>query len=199
MVKVRPVSSPSSFVLPPSSFTLILTPMPRLTRTLRIVLAGLAVALALPAALRAQAGGIAVGASMPTGLTLETLDGKPMPLADAIGKKPAVIEFWATWCPLCRKLEPAMQAARTRYGKEVAFIGIGVPDNQTAERQQQFVRERGMQGMFLFDKESAAVKAFASPHTSYVVVLDAAGKVVYTGVGGEQDIDAAVKRALPTR
>jgi TATA-box binding protein (TBP) (component of TFIID and TFIIIB) len=28
------------------------------------------------------------------------------------------------------------------------------------------------------------------------VVVDKAGKVVYTGVGGEQDIDAAVQKAM---
>ena len=38
--------------------------------------------------------------------------------------------------------------------------------------------------------------AYTTPHTSYVVVIDEAGTVVYTGVGGEQDIAAAVARAL---
>lgn len=166
-------------------------------KLLRISLAGLIAAVCIPLAARAQAGGIAVGATMPAGLVLETLDGAPMPLADVIGKKPAVIEFWATWCPLCKKLEPAMQQARQRYGSSVAFVGIGVPDNQSPERQKAFVQERQLGGTFLFDRDSKAVKAFTSPHTSYVVVLDAAGKVVYTGVGGDQDIDAAVKRVMP--
>ena len=62
-----------------------------------------------------------------------------------------------------------------------------------------FVKERSMTGTFLFDRDHVAMKAFAVPHTSYVVVLDAAGKVLYTGVGGDQDVDAAVRRALPAR
>ena len=38
--------------------------------------------------------------------------------------------------------------------------------------------------------------AWDVPATSYVVVLDKRGRVVYTGVGGEQDLDAAIRRAL---
>lgn len=147
----------------------------------------------------AQAGGIAVGTTAPAMAALPTLDGKTFDLATIVGKRPVVMEFWATWCPLCKKLEPAMAKARTDYGDKVAFVHIGVPENQTPERQQQFVTERGMTGMFLFDRDHVAMKAFAVPHTSYVVVLDAAGKVVYTGVGGDQDVDAAVRRVLPSR
>jgi cytochrome oxidase Cu insertion factor (SCO1/SenC/PrrC family) len=55
-----------------------------------------------------------------------------------------------------------------------------------------------MTGVLVFDRDGHAVKAYATPHTSYVVAIDKAGKVVYTGVGGEQDIEAAVSRALAT-
>jgi len=147
---------------------------------------------------QAQDGGIAVGATAPAMAKLEQLDGSTFDMASVVGKRPVVMEFWATWCPLCRKLEPALQQARAQYGDRVAFIGIGVPDNQSAERQRTYVEERKMSGTFLFDRDRVAMKAYQVPHTSYVVVLDAKGKVVYTGVGGDQDIDAAVRRAFPS-
>lgn len=169
--------------------------MRRALRTLSAVMA--LVLLAAP--LRAQEGGIAVGATAPAIAALPTLDGGTFDLASVVGKRPVVMEFWATWCPLCKKLEPAMAEARAKYGDRVSFVHIGVPENQTPERQAAFVKERSMTGTFLFDREHVAMKAFAVPHTSYVVVLDAAGKVLYTGVGGDQDVDAAVRRALPAR
>jgi predicted transcriptional regulator len=58
------------------------------------------------------------------------------------------------------------------------------------------VTEKHLGGDFVFDRDSKAVAAYKVPHTSYVVVLDKAGKVVYTGVGGEQDVDAAVAKAF---
>jgi len=48
---------------------------------------------------------------------------------------------------------------------------------------------------FLWDATGAAVRAYQAPTTSYVVVVDKAGRVVYTGTGEDQDIDAAIRRA----
>jgi thiol-disulfide isomerase/thioredoxin len=145
---------------------------------------------------RAQEGGIAIGARAP-GAPVVTLDGQPADLAQFIGKKPVVLEFWATWCPLCRALEPAMQAARTAYGDRVTFVSVGVPQNQTAEKQKLFVDDKQIGGTFVFDRDGKATAAYKVPHTSYVVVVDGGGKVVYTGVGADQDVDAAVRKALP--
>ena len=89
-----------------------------------------------------------------------------------------------------------MQAAREKYSGTVEFVSVGVSSNQSAAKQKAYVEKQQMGGQFVFDKEGAAMKAFAVPHTSYVVVVDKGGKVVYTGVGPEQDIDAAVQKAL---
>jgi uncharacterized UPF0146 family protein len=48
----------------------------------------------------------------------------------------------------------------------------------------------------LWDGNGAAVRAFKAPSTSYIAVLDGKGKVVYTGVGEDQDIEAALRRAV---
>lgn len=138
----------------------------------------------------AQQAGIMLGAMAPDA-TVETLDGRTTRLSELIGGRPAVLEFWATWCPLCKALEPAMQAARARH-EDVVFVSVGVPQNQTPAVQRAYVEEHMLGGLFVFDRHEEALKAFTVPHTSYVVVLDATGKVVYTGVGEEQDIEAAI-------
>jgi len=153
-----------------------------------------AITFAAPVVAKSQDLGIPVGTMAP-GAPLHTLDGKAVDLATYIGKKPVVIEFWATWCPLCKQLEPAMKAAKEKYGAEFDFIGITVPQNQSPEKAKQFIEANAMQGTFLFDTDGAAYKAFTSPHTSYVVVINKAGKVTYTGVGGKQDLEAAIATA----
>ena len=40
------------------------------------------------------------------------------------------------------------------------------------------------------------MRAFQAPSTSYVAVLDASGKVVYTGVGEDQDIEAVLAKTI---
>ena len=49
----------------------------------------------------------------------------------------------------------------------------------------------------LWDTDGRAVRAFQAPATSFVVVLDRDGKVAYTGIGEEQDIEGAVQRVVP--
>jgi len=51
-------------------------------------------------------------------------------------------------------------------------------------------------GDYYFDTKSNATGAYDVPATSYVVVINKAGKVVYTGLGGKQDLEAAIKKAL---
>jgi thiol-disulfide isomerase/thioredoxin len=163
---------------------------------LRVPLARSLLLIAVPMSAHAQAGGIAVGAAAP-GAEVMTLDGAPVDLSSYVGKKPVVLEFWATWCPLCKQLEPAMAAARKKYGDSVTFVSVGVPNNQSAERQKAYATEHDISGVMVFDRDGKAVKAYAAPHTSYIVAIDKWGKVVYTGVGGEQDIDGMLARALP--
>jgi thiol-disulfide isomerase/thioredoxin len=137
--------------------------------------------------------GLKVGVEAPAAV-VERLDGSTVNLADFYGRQPVVLEFWATWCPLCRKLEPSMQAARQKYDGKVMFISVGVPANQTPEKQKTYVEDRKLTGVFTFDRSSAAMKAFAVPHTSYIVVVGTDRRVAYTGVGDDQDIDAVLAK-----
>jgi thiol-disulfide isomerase/thioredoxin len=147
-------------------------------------------------ALRAQDTGIKVGSDAPAA-AVEMLDGRKVDLATMYGEKPVVLEFWATWCPLCRKLEPSLQAARDKHGAMINFVSVGVPSNQSPEKQKEYAEKQKLSGAFVFDRDGAAMRAFSVPHTSYIVVIDKHKKVVYTGVGAEQDIEAALAKINP--
>ena len=62
----------------------------------------------------AQEAGIMLDAAAPAAV-VETLDGKSVDIATLLDGKPAVLEFWATWCPLCKQLEPQIAAAQKKY------------------------------------------------------------------------------------
>jgi thiol-disulfide isomerase/thioredoxin len=144
---------------------------------------------------RAQDSGIEIGVQAP-GAAVETLDGKNVDLKQYLGKTPVLIEFWATWCPNCRELEPHLKAVHTKYANQVTFIGVSLSVNQSPERVKAYVAKHGIPGDQLFDRNGAATGAYDVPATSYVVVLDKSGKVVYTGLGGDQDLEKAIKKAL---
>ena len=150
-----------------------------------------AVALATPAL--AQDLGIEVGSTAPA-VIVHTLDGKQVDLGQYIGKKPMLIEFWATWCGNCRELMPALLEVEKKYGKSVKFLALAVAINQSPERVRRFIAAHPVPHETLYDTDGKAAGAFDAPATSYVVVLDKTGKVVYTGLGGKQDLEAALKK-----
>jgi thiol-disulfide isomerase/thioredoxin len=141
--------------------------------------------------------GIPIGETPPA-VTLENLQGDSVALAQWIGRKPVVVEFWATWCPICAALLPRMEAAKKKYGDRAEFIVVAVAVNQSKNSVRRHLDRHPMPFTFLWDGNGAAVRAFQAPSTSYIAILDAGGKVVYTGVGADQDIDAALERAAGT-
>ena len=147
-----------------------------------------------PQVARAQESGLDVGSKAPSA-SLHTLDGKRVDLA-LVAKGPAVIEFWATWCENCDHLLPAMKKAQATYGTRVKFVAVAVSVNQSVKRVQLHAAKHGVPGDQLYDTKGDATDKWDVPATSYVVVLNKNGKVVYTGVGGDQNIEAAIKKAL---
>ncbi|MEO7999370.1 MAG: TlpA disulfide reductase family protein [Gemmatimonadaceae bacterium] len=143
----------------------------------------------------AQDGGLPVGTKAPAA-AVQMLDGTPANISQFVGKTPVVVEFWATWCPLCKELEPQFKTQQEKYGKSVTFLSVGVPSNQTRERQQAYVTEKRLGGTFVFDSAGNAMSAYKVPHTSHVLVLDKQGMIVYNGTGKAQDLDAALSKAL---
>jgi len=148
-----------------------------------------------PSRAHAQELGIEIGTTAP-GAKVSTLDGKDADLSQSLGKMPVVMEFWATWCPNCKELEPTLLAMSKKYAKQVKFVGVAVSVNQTPARVKAFVEKHGLPGDQYFDTKGAATGAYDVPATSYVVVVNKAGKVVYTGLGGKQDLEAAIKKAM---
>jgi thiol-disulfide isomerase/thioredoxin len=142
----------------------------------------------------AQDGGIALGAHAPSA-AVQSLDGKSIALSTVVGPGPAVIEFWATWCPNCKELEPTLTAAEKKYAGQVRFVTVAVAINESMERVRKHAAVHHLAGSVVYDADGSAAGAFDAPATSYVVVIDHTGRVVYTGVGGTQDIEGAIKKA----
>ena len=171
----------------------------RHARAVHIALAAsLSIALGLlaPRVARAQDLGIQVGAKAP-GAIVQTMDGKSVDLAQYIGKQPVLIEFWATWCPNCKALEPQIHAATKKYAGKVHFLGVAVSVNQSSAKVKAYAEKHALAYDVLFDAKGHASDAYDAPATSYIVLVDRTGKVAYTGLGADQDLEAALKKVAP--
>jgi peroxiredoxin len=137
--------------------------------------------------------GLSLGTKAPVS-TARDLDGKPVELGQWIGRKPVMLEFWAVWCENCEALLPRVKAAKTLVDDKVEFIGVAVAVNQSPERIRRYAEENGLPLRMVYDGNGTLVRAYQAPVTSYIVVLDRAGTVVYTGVGADQSFEPALRQ-----
>lgn len=162
---------------------------------LAAALAGLLSAWAVPAVAQETRIGIERG-TVPGGVVLADVDGGKVDLGQRIGSGPILLEFWATWCENCEALHPQMLEAHERYGDRLAFYAVAVAVGQSERRVRRHLKDHAVPYPTLWDARGEAVRAFEAPATSYIVILDASGRVVYTGLGRDQDIDAAIRNSL---
>ncbi|MGE7121656.1 TlpA disulfide reductase family protein [Peribacillus sp. NPDC097264] len=114
-------------------------------------------------------GGLKIGAKAPD-FTLETLDGKQVNLSDYKGKK-VMLNFWATWCPPCKKEMPDMEKYSKQAGEDVVILAVNIdPENDV----QAFIDDNGITFTIPLDSQSAKqpvndqYKVMAIPTTYFI-------------------------------
>jgi len=157
-----------------------------------LIMAGIIGLLAGTRPAAAQETGLAVGSRAPA-VVVKDLDGHSVNLGQYIGHKPVLLEFWATWCEVCRDLMPTVRAAHREFGNRVEFFGVNVTVNQTPERVRKYVAAEHPPFRTLYDEEGVSTRAYEAPTTSYVVIVDRTGRVAYTGTGATQDLASALR------
>jgi thiol-disulfide isomerase/thioredoxin len=111
--------------------------------------------------------------------TATTLDGKAFDGASLQGR-PAVLWFWAPWCPVCLGQAPGVREALSQYGDRVAMIGVAGLDK--TEAMPEFVRLAKVEGMtHLADEAGVVWKRFGVTEQSIFVFIDADGRVTFRG------------------
>ncbi|RKX34106.1 MAG: TlpA family protein disulfide reductase [Verrucomicrobia bacterium] len=113
---------------------------------------------------------------------LTDLQGHPVRSADFEGKV-VLLDFWATWCPPCRKEIPGFIELQERYG-EAGLVVVGVSlDEGGAAVVAPFVSKEGINYPVVMG-DSTIVEAFggiASIPTTFVINRD--GQIVERHVG----------------
>lgn len=105
---------------------------------------------------------------------LADFNGRTVRLSDLRGK-PVLLNFWATWCPPCRKEMPDLQRFHEQYGDKIAVLGINW--NDEPEGASGFLKSYGITYENVNDRDG---KVFVSYHLTAVPTsfwIDEAGVI----------------------
>ena len=89
---------------------------------------------------------------------------------------------------------PGRARPAPRWATRSQFIGVNVAVNQSPERVRRYLESSEPPFRALYDDQGASTRAYRGAATSYVVIVDRARQVAYTGVGGDQQFIEALRR-----
>ncbi len=119
-------------------------------------------------------------------------NGKEMKLSDYKGKV-ILLNFWATWCPPCRKELPDLSTISTELkDKDFKMIGVSVDDNQ--EVLNSFLQTNNLSYTIVYEPEQLVTKYMSAAGQNQNVVpqtyiIDKNGKVVEAIMGSRSKAD----------
>jgi peroxiredoxin len=117
--------------------------------------------------------------------TLKDLSGKTWTFSELRGKV-VLVNFWATWCPPCRKEMPDLEALYARFSSK-GLVVLGISDEEAA-KVEPFIRERRVSFPVLLDPVRKVNEMFVVEGIPKSLVYDREGKLV------AQSIDMRTQR-----
>jgi len=126
---------------------------------------------------------------------LEDLDGESHSLSLYRGKV-VMVNFWATWCPPCRRELPSMEALYLAF-KDDAFTVLAINQWESPDHVFAYMGQLEVFPGFpiLFDRDSAVSQLYAVKGLPSTVLIDKRGRIVYRAVGG-RDFNHPEVRAI---
>jgi cytochrome c biogenesis protein CcmG, thiol:disulfide interchange protein DsbE len=92
-------------------------------------------------------------------------------VGEALGQRPVIVNFWASWCGPCYVEAPDLQTAWERWGDEVLFVGVQTQDRGKRAEGRAFVEQFDLGFPNVIDDDSAIsidYGLFGVPETFFV-------------------------------
>ena len=125
---------------------------------------------------------------------LQDLDGKLRKLSDFRGHVVAV-NFWATWCPPCRKELPSMQRTYEAFQNK-GFMIVGVNVGESWDTVAPFLEDFSLKYPIVLDKDSSAMAEWGIMGLPTTFIVDKQGRITHRITGGRDWDNPGFRSAL---
>ena len=126
--------------------------------------------------------------------TVEMLYGSKVTLS-ALQGKPTLLIFWATWCPPCRlELSKLQEHIIDRYGDKINVLPISRGEERA--KVEEYISKMGYTFAVGLDGDQSIYRKYATNYIPRCFVIDAKGKVLYSGVGYDEAIAKEVEQNI---
>ena len=130
--------------------------------------------------------------------SLVDIDGKKRRLSDLRGKV-VLVNFWATWCPPCRREMPSIERlSHVLKGENFAILAVNVAENVDEVFSFTGTLEPVPTFPIVFDRDSSVLKAWPVRGLPTTFIVDKQGRIAYRAVGGREFDDPAILAQLRT-
>jgi len=127
--------------------------------------------------------------------SLTTLDDQTYSFDRGAQDKPALINFWASWCPPCIDEAPALRELHEEYGEKVEFITVNLTYFETRgmDEVNKFVQTYEWSMPILLDEDGEVFQRYRGQGIPLTVLVDGNGVIDHI-VYGEIDPKDLEKR-----
>jgi peroxiredoxin len=126
---------------------------------------------------------------------LLTIDGQRATLGDYTGKRPLLLVFWATWCPVCKEEIPKLKALYATFTpRGLGFLAINVGINDSQEKATEYRERHTLPYPVAFDEGSHVTRAYRVVGTPTMIIVDRHGTIRYRGSAVPHDLDRHFSR-----
>jgi len=123
---------------------------------------------------------------------LEDVDGKQQSLAGLRGKV-VVVNFWATWCPPCRREMPSLERlSHILKGENFAILAVNVAEDLDTVFSFTGTLDPIPTFPIVFDRDSQVLKSYPVRGLPTTFIVDTHGRLAYRAVGGREFDDPAI-------
>lgn len=130
---------------------------------------------------------------------LETLDGGTAGIArsDEPGK-PAIVNFWASWCDPCRLEAPFLSDLHAKYKDQVEFLGVNVTKYDRLSEAEAFVQQYQIRFPTLLDKEGIVFAQYSVPGYPTSFFIDRHGVIrdIVIGLPGHEEFESKLAKLI---